>query len=109
MLDLDAIIADPMEMKIGDTIYSVKDPGVKPMVQMISLSSKVKKNPELTQELFAHFRSMVPNVPDDIYDRLSAKQLIAMIKYVGESFMTTTDSEGQTKGPLPQGAMDAKS
>jgi hypothetical protein len=102
MLKLSEIVAEPEEIDIDGTVYIVEDPGMQAMSKMIELSDQLKDKPSIAGEMIKHFRTMVPSIPDDVFHRLTAKQMFVLMKYIGKCFMTSTDEEGKQAGPLSE-------
>lgn len=107
-LDLDLILSTDLEIVFDGKQYAVKDPGFGAILRTVKTLNDVSENPEKTGDFSNAVRAMAPGIPEEVFNRLSVAQVVALFNAVVTHFMKTGQKEAPAGAPLPTSATNSQ-
>ena len=73
-VDLDALVPEPLTLKINGTVYKVNDVSVETYMRIIKMST-IEDEEQARINFYSIFRESVPDLPDEIIENMNGAQV----------------------------------
>ena len=85
-IDLDALVPEPLTLKINGTIYKVNDVSTETYMRIIKMST-IDDEEQARINFYSIFKESVPDLPDEIIENMNGAQVKGFLAFLVESFL----------------------
>jgi len=85
-IDLDALIPEPLTLKLNGTVYKVNDVSVETYMRIIKMST-IDDEEKARINFYSIFKESVPDLPDEIIENMNGAQVKGFLAFLVESFL----------------------
>ena len=85
-IDLDALVPEPLTLKINGTTYKVNDVSVETYMRIIKMS-QIEDEEQARINFYSIFKESVPDLPDQIIENMNGSQVKGFLAFLVESFI----------------------
>lgn len=85
-IDLDALVPEPLTMKINGVVYKVNDVSVETYMRIIKMST-IEDEEQARVNFYSIFKESVPDLPDEIIENMNGAQVRGFLAFLVQSFL----------------------
>ena len=85
-LNLDALIPEPLTLKINGVVYKVNDVSVETYTRIIKMS-EITDEEQARINFYSIFKESVPDLPDEIIENMNGAQVKGFLAFLVKSFL----------------------
>ena len=85
-IDLDALVPEPLTLKINGQVYKVNDVSVETYMRIIKIST-IEDEEQARINFYSIFKESVPDLPDEIIENMNGAQVRGFLAFLVESFL----------------------
>lgn len=85
-IDLDALVPEPLTLKINGTVYNVNEVSVETYMRIIKMST-IDDEEQARINFYSIFKESVPDLPDEIIENMNGAQVQGFLAFLVKSFL----------------------